>query len=406
MKTAIVVFSLFILFAFGGQLAFSQSGRAKPAATPTPQSSGEQKSAAKTASEIPQNNKNQTETIEDVDEVLRVETNLVTVPVNVLDKDGKYVPDLRREDFHLFENGVEQEIAFFASVDKPFTVALVLDMSSSTGAFRRDIQTAANAFCEQLRPNDRAMIIAFTGEIHFLSKPTGDHADLRTAIFQTNFLTGGTALYEAVDFTLHTAFKGIRGRKAMVIFTDGMDTASKSATLKGTLRDAEEAEVLIYPIQYDTLAFTNRTAGKNGQPQSRSGLLPILNAPGMPAPPNFPFPVPQNKRAPAPSRRAPTPGKPMPLPRPQASEKISALAGDYLNALAQKTGARLYRADKIKDISASFGFIAEELRHQYSIGFYPQKTAEQEETRQLKVRVERVNTAVRARASYIARPEK
>jgi len=79
-----------------------------------PQSSGEQKSAAKTASEIPQNNKNQTETIEDGEDILRVETNLVTVPVSVLDKDGKYVPDLRREDFHLFENSVEQEIAHFA----------------------------------------------------------------------------------------------------------------------------------------------------------------------------------------------------------------------------------------------------------------------------------------------------
>ncbi len=66
---------------------------------------------------------------------------------------------------------------------------------------------------------------------------------------------------------------------------------------------------------------------------------------------------------------------------------MSAQAEDYLNDLAKKTGARLYRAEKINDISASFAFVAEELRHQYSIGFYPQKTAEQEETRQLKVRV-------------------
>lgn len=409
MKTLITTFLLFIFFAFGGQFAFSQSGRAKPAPTPTPQSNSEQKASDKTAGEARQNDKNQKETGIEDDEVLRVETNLVTVPVSVLDRDGKYIPDLRREDFHLFENGVEQEIAYFASVDKPFTVALVLDMSGSTTAFRHDIQAAANEFVEQMRRDDRAMIIAFTEEIHFLSKPTSDHADLRTAIFQTNFLEGATALYDALDFTLHTAFKGIRGRKAMVIFTDGMDTASKGATLKSTLRDAEEAEVLIYPIQYDTLALANGTAGKNGQPQTRSQLPPILNAPGMPAPTSLPFPVPQNKRAPTQSRRAPTPGNPMPLPqrkRPSSSEAMSARADDYLNALAQKTGARLYRAEKIKDISAAFAFVAEELRHQYSIGFYPPKTAEQEEVRQLKVRVSRTNTAVRARDSYIARPQK
>lgn len=264
---------------------------------------------------------------------------------------------------------------------------------------------SANEFVEQLRANDRAMIIAFTDEIHFLSKPTNDHADLRTAIFQTNFLDGATALYNAVDFTLHTAFKGIRGRKAMIIFTDGMDTASRTATLKGTLRDAEEAEVLIYPIRYDTLALANGAAGKNGQPQTRSTLPPILNAPGMPAPPtNLSFPVPPNGR----NRKSPTTQRTnrMPPRGKRPLEIVSGLAENYLNALAKKTGARLYRAEKIKDISASFAFVAEELRHQYSIGFYPQKTAEQEETRQLKVRVSRANTAVRARDSYIARPQK
>jgi len=387
MKTIAFVSLLFVIVFIFGQITFAQSGRAKPSKeqtvrpTPTPKYDTEKKLMNPNQT-LPQD-ANQPGIVDD--EVLRVETNLVTVPVSVMDKDGKYIPNLRKEDFHLFENDVEQDIAFFASVEAPFTVALVLDMSDSTTAFRRDIQDAANAFVRQLRKNDRAMVVAFTEEIRFLSKPTSDSDELRAAIFDTNFLNGDTAVYDAVDFTLNTAFRGIDGRKAIVIFSDGMDMASETATLKGTLRDAEEAEVLIYSIQYDALSL-------GGKSRRQTTLPPVLNAPGLPAP----MPIPQSRRTP---QKFP-PGGSIPGKIPDMD---SVQGKEYLDDLAEKTGGRLYRAEKIKDISESFKLIAEELRQQYSLGYYP-IPPEQEEARKIKVRVNQKKMAIRARESIILRP--
>jgi Ca-activated chloride channel family protein len=85
-------------------------------------------------------------------DVVRVDTALVTVPVSVLDRQGRFVPNLRREDFSVFENGIEQSIAYFEPAEKPFTVALVLDTSASTHFHLWEIKEAAIAFAKQLRP--------------------------------------------------------------------------------------------------------------------------------------------------------------------------------------------------------------------------------------------------------------
>jgi VWFA-related protein len=376
MKTLIATFLLFILFAFGGQFAFSQSGRAKPAATPTPQSNGEQKSVAKTANEIPQNDKNQKGTVIEDEEVLRVETNLVTVPVSVLDRDGRYVPDLRREDFHLFENGVEQEIAFFASVDEPFTIVLLLDTSGSVVSSLDSIKRAAKVFVEQLRPNDRAAIITFAKDWHVLVEPTDDRERIYRAIDQMS-PEPWTRLYDTVDYVLANGFKDVAGRKAVLLLTDGVDARSKHSGAKETIHRAEEGEAIFYTIRYDTGHFGGQSPSS---PPDGRGL---------------PFPIPGRK-----------PERNLPDPIARHREEIIRKAENYLEALAEKTGGRYQAARQIRDIEAAFALVAEELRHQYNIGFYPQKTAELEETRQLKVRVDRANTAVRARASYIAKPQK
>ncbi len=90
------------------------------------------------------------------DDVIRVKTTLVNSPVLVIGRDGKFVPNLRREDFEVYENGVKQEIAYFAPVENPFTVALLIDTSRSAIFNLADIQQAALAFVDRMRPNDRA----------------------------------------------------------------------------------------------------------------------------------------------------------------------------------------------------------------------------------------------------------
>src|SRR5262249_11833752 len=86
-------------------------------------------------------------------DTLRVDTMLASLPVCVMDRDGKFIPNLRKEDFRIWENGAEQQVAYFASPEKPFTVALVLDTSGSTRNKLEEIQDAAIAFVEQLRPD-------------------------------------------------------------------------------------------------------------------------------------------------------------------------------------------------------------------------------------------------------------
>src|SRR5882762_10453689 len=105
-------------------------------------------------------------------DVVRVETTLVSIPVSVTDRDGKYIPNLTKDDFHIWEDGVEQRVAYFASTEKPFTVALVIDTSASTRFKLEEIHDAAISFVNQLRPDDRVMVVSFDDKIRVLSQPT------------------------------------------------------------------------------------------------------------------------------------------------------------------------------------------------------------------------------------------
>ncbi len=121
----------------------------------------------------------------DEDEVVRVNASLVTVPVSVLDRDGRFIGGLRKEDFRVFEDGVEQQVAYFAPVEQPFTVALVIDTSGSTRFKLEDIQDAAIAFLDQLRPADRVIVVSFDDDVRVLSDVTNDRNALRAAIRRT-----------------------------------------------------------------------------------------------------------------------------------------------------------------------------------------------------------------------------
>ena len=172
-------------------------------------------------------------------DVIRVDTTLVTIPVSVTDRNGRYIPNLRKEDFRLWEDGVEQSVAFFASVDKPFSLVLMIDTSGSTRFRLEDIQDAAITFVNQLRQDDRVMVVSFDDQIRVLSEFTSDRYRLRDAIRQTQ--TGnGTRLYDAVDMVMNQRLSGISGRKAIVLFTDGVDTTSRHASYNSNVRDAEE----------------------------------------------------------------------------------------------------------------------------------------------------------------------
>src|SRR5213593_4563938 len=184
-------------------------------------------------------------------DVVRVDTTLVSIPVTVMDRNGKYIPNLRKENFRVWEDGVEQQVAYFASTEKPFTVALLIDTSGSTRERLQDIQDAAMTFVNQLRADDRVMVMSFDDKIRVLTQPTSDRYVLRGAIDQVR-PGSGTRLYDAVDQVINQYLNRLEGRKAIVLFTDGVDTTSKHASYESTVREAEELDALIYPIEFDT----------------------------------------------------------------------------------------------------------------------------------------------------------
>jgi Ca-activated chloride channel family protein len=314
-------------------------------------------------------------------DIIRVNTTLVTLPVSVTDRDGRFIPNLRKEDFRLWEDGVEQKVAFFASVDKPFSVVLMIDTSGSTRFKIDEIQDAATTFVNQLRPDDQVMVVSFDDDVRILTEFTGDRGRMRDAIRRTR--TGdGTKLYDAVDLVINQRLNRVSGRKAVVLFTDGVDTTSRSGTYASNVRDAEEVDALIYPVQYDTYSDVN----------SGGSTWPGARRPSSPA--EILIQILGGIRIGGGGPRGGGGGV-------GSSRHDYEQADRYLGDLAQKTGARRFQADTTSNLSYAFANIAEELRRQYSLGFYPTKPPQQGQRRQVRVRVNQPNLAVRTRDSYI-----
>ncbi|MBD0373410.1 MAG: VWA domain-containing protein [Pyrinomonadaceae bacterium] len=317
-------------------------------------------------------------------EVLRINTTLVTVPVSVTDRNGRYIADLEKEDFRLYEDGVEQQVAYFATVEKPFTVVLMLDTSASTWSKLSQIKEAALAFVDQLRPEDQVMVVTFARGFTLKCQPTNDRQKIRAAI-QSTGRGMSTHLYDAMERLMRKELAGIQGRKAVVLFTDGVDASSNDATYESTVQLAEELDALIYPIRYDTY-----------DPASDTGST------SLPAPQT-------NSRLPSILRKIP-----LPLPGPtitigggsggsNGSSRADYERGErYLHDLAELTGGRVYEASRdLRYLQDAFSRIAEELRRQYSLGYYPDQSGQSGERRRIKVSVNRADVAVRARVSYI-----
>ena len=191
-------------------------------------------------------------------ETIKTDTNLVTVPVIASSRTGSYIADLRKEEFTVSEDGVAQEISVFAAVSAPFHVVLMLDTSASTEEKLGKIQQAAIEFVDLLSSADRVKVISFDTEVRDLNEFTNDKRTMREAIRQTRSGTG-TRLYDAVETALDD-LRPINQRKAIVLFTDGVDWHSDSATFDQTLRALDESGVIVYPIRFDTRAETERLA--------------------------------------------------------------------------------------------------------------------------------------------------
>ncbi len=383
-------------------------------------------------------------------ETVKIDTNLVTVPVIASSRTGSYIADLTKEEFKVSEDGVAQQIAFFATVNAPFHVVLMLDTSAGTEEKLGQIQQAAIAFVDQLSARDRVKVVSFDNDVRDLNEFTSDKTVLRGVIKQTRSGTG-TRLYDAVQLSLNV-LRPINQRRAIVLFADGVDFHSDSATFEATIRDLDESGVIFYPIRFDTRAEAERIARKQDAEQNGVRLPTsdvIRQPPAGTTPRTFPsdepFPVPsgQPRRStlplpdpsvifgrrqgnPAPTPDPSSPNDPFPDARSRRPDpttvpsrptdnkrrddtlgaildQLYLMADSYLKELADRSGGQVYRADNVGVLPQAFAAIAAELRTQYLLGYYPTNPERDGGYRKIQVKTTRKDIAIRARPGYRAR---
>ena len=272
--------------------------------------------------------------------VFRSSVRTVPIYATVIDSNSRLVPDLQQSDFTVLDNGKPAEVALFSSESQPFTAVVMLDTSASMTANLKLLNRAAEQFLLRLLPVDRAQVGAFNDKIQLSGTFTNDRDELIGALNELYF-GNPTRLNDAIAASLD-ALKGVDGRRVVLVFTDGEDTASRTG-FKTVLERARDEEVMVYSIGLESEFF-------NGMRVVRS----------------------------RPSRD--------------------------LRRISDETGGGYFELQKTADLAPTFTRVAQELRSQYLIGFAP--VALDNRVHKLEVRVNKPGMTVRARKSYLAAPDK
>jgi VWFA-related protein len=354
---------------------------------------------------------------------IKIGTGLVTVPVIVTDRYGRFVTGLTRNQFTVREEDSLQKIEEFSSTESPFSVALLIDTSHSTQNKLGRIRKAAEAFIKQLLPNDRIMIVSFDEKVRFVCDFTSDHATLKNAVksLESHFTT---SLYDAIHMTIKEKMNRIQGRKAIVVLTDGVDTSSKQATYESAIEMAASAGIITYTIQYETrndggpLMKPLSIPGGGRSFAPRSGLkLPGLKFQD----PQGQKPKPESEESRPESNgeiniTRPQESAPKPAPSSPPSSRVNSqrqqpirdrylVAADFLRTLAAQSGGLPFRAETIENTSYAFQLIANELHNQYTLTYISSNERRDGSYRAIAVGINNADLIVRARRFYRAPKE-
>ena len=310
--------------------------------------------------------------------VIRANVEMVSLPVVVSDRQGRRITNLKKEDFQVFENGIEQEIAGFGATDEPVDVALLLDTSGSTEHELARIQNAAIEFVHQLHPDDEVAVLSFAEDVKLQQDFTINRDRNEYGIKKTR--TGEcTVAYEAVWLTLEEVLKPKIERKALVIFSDGVDTCSSKASQKETLELAKETQATIYSVFYDTQDDQYRRTTPGGYPGGTQ-IPPIWN-------PTPPYGVPRSTRT-------------NPIPGGSTTQDDYRAGKAYLSNLAEYSGGLLY--DGMQDLGHAFSEVARELASQYSIGYYSTDNKHDGKFRKIEIKLKQPGLVARTKKGYFA----
>src|SRR5262245_8856265 len=281
----------------------------------------------------------------DQEAIFRSDTRLVVLHATVIDKSGRFVTNLPREAFTVFENGVQQQVRTFRNEDVPVSMGLVIDNSGSMRDKRSKVETAALALVKDSNREDEVFIVNFNDEA-FLDNPhnkdfTNDIKELEEALTRIDS-RGGTAMRDALRMSLdHLKEKARKDKKVLVTVTDGNDNSSL-ISLESLVRAAQQSEVLIYAV----------------------GILSE-----------------EERREAQRARRA-------------------------LESLAQATGGAGYFPKDLSEVDRIAHQVARDIRNQYTIIYTPSNAAMDGTFRQIKVTAKAAgNPVVRTRSGYYATPD-
>lgn len=308
------------------------------------------------------------------DDTITTETSLVQLNVGVVNKQGRAIINLSRNDFAVYEDGVKQTIQVFDPTEAPFSLVMLLDMSGSTVNFRQQVQTAAVRFLDALKPDDRVAVVQFNGKgVKSLLGFTQDRNRTAYAIGNASG-AGNTPFYEALKFSLRELAKEGRRRKAIVVLTDGIDTDVRK----------EDSEMLSrLPSDADVSSAL--------KPETNTQLNAVLNEAAHQGVSIFPLALPS--------------GDPKRLPLPDASitAKYNA-ARTRMQLLADRTGGSLNEINRLDEMAKVYVEVAANLRTLYTVGYQaPGRTAKDGKWHEIRIEVAYPELIARTRPGYYAR---
>ncbi|CAN5466317.1 hypothetical protein BH10ACI3_BH10ACI3_22520 [soil metagenome] len=305
------------------------------------------------------------------DDPIRVDSSIVRLNVGVVDQKGRPIISLDKANFELFEDGVKQEITRFDPSETPFSVVIMLDMSGSTLGFRQVIRQSAFRFVDALSPKDRVAVIEFYDKVNLRNDFTTDRNIIANSIEVSNG-RGKTQLYKALDFALEKLSKEKSRRKAIIVLTDGIDTAVRD-------KDREALESL----KDDQIP----TALKLGASDILNSVLNRSDAQGVTI---YPLALPTGD----PAKLAD------PTPRQTAMYKVARLR---LQLMADRSGGTLNSINRLEDMGRIYSQVAADLRTLYTLEYQPLNAKRDGKWRAIRIDVKNPELISRTRMGYFAK---
>ncbi len=305
------------------------------------------------------------------DEVIKIDSSIVRLNVGVVNGKGQPITNLNKENFTIYEDGVKQNISRFEPTVAPFSVVILLDMSGSTLGFRETIRQSAFRFVDALAPEDRVAVVEFYDKVNLRNDFTTNRKKIGNSIIAANG-RGKTQLYKALDFALGKLSGEGKRRKAIIVLTDGVDTAVRDND-RVFLEKFKESEIssAIKPEQSDILSR-------------------ILNNSDVQGVTIYPLALPT--------------GDPFKLadPTPMQIAMFSA-ARSRLQILADRTGGTLNAINRLEEMGKLYAAVAADLRALYTVEYQPTNSKRDGKWRGIKIETSNPELISKTRQGYFAR---